>query len=489
MKLIILADIHYGNLSAISERRSDIADILLLRAVHRINRYLKPDAVAVLGDIINDSKSPHASEQYETLKKILDILECPYIVIPGNHDTDPERFYQIFDKPDDIIELNNVRLVPFIDFEQPGYNAVREKHNLKRMEALRNNFNGDIITLQHVPIFPPGTTDCPYNYTNANEIIDLMKQYKIDLAISGHFHRGFDLIRAEHNSFITCPALCETPFSFLEITTNDNSDDNTQSDDKFKITHHQLAMPENSNLTDYHVHTYLAYCNENMNVEKAKSLSQAFNLAEIKFSEHSAHLYWTLQDYHKGIFCREGIQAAKPEDCRIEEYFSLLKNSDCPQSCIGFEVDCDWAGTPVIKLQDAQRASFLIGAIHRLPTDNINEIKEMFIPLLRKFLQADIKIQILAHPFRIFRRTNNPVPEKLFAPTVKLLKENNIAAEINFHTNEPPIEFIKMCIDANVKLSFGSDAHNLYEIGEFYPHLKLLNECNISISDLKDVLI
>jgi hypothetical protein len=39
-----------------------------------------------------------------------------------------------------------------------------------------------------------------------------------------------------------------------------------------------------------------------------------------------------------------------------------------------------------------------------------------------------------------------------------------------------------------VKLSFGSDAHALYEVGEFAPHLKFLKEIGYD-GDLKDILV
>jgi histidinol phosphatase-like PHP family hydrolase len=31
-----------------------------------------------------------------------------------------------------------------------------------------------------------------------------------------------------------------------------------------------------------------------------------------------------------------------------------------------------------------------------------------------------------------------------------------------------------MCIERGVKIALGSDAHNLLEVGDFYPHLELL---------------
>ena len=62
-----------------------------------------------------------------------------------------------------------------------------------------------------------------------------------------------------------------------------------------------------------------------------------------------------------------------------------------------------------------------------------------------------------------------------------------MAAELNFHSNEPPPDFVRMCLEAGVRLALGSDAHNLYEVGEFAPHLALLRECGYD-GDLGAVL-
>jgi len=71
---------------------------------------------------------------------------------------------------------------------------------------------------------------------------------------------------------------------------------------------------------------------------------------------------------------------------------------------------------------------------------------------------------------------------------VHMLREADVAAEINFHTNDPDPEFVRLCIEAGVPLTFGSDAHNLYEIGEFFPHLQLLKEAGFD-GDPAEVLL
>ena len=90
-------------------------------------------------------------------------------------------------------------------------------------------------------------------------------------------------------------------------------------------------------------------------------------------------------------------------------------------------------------------------------------------------------VQILAHPFRVFPfGLRQPVPEELFEPVAELLKRYGVAAEINFHHNNPEPEFFSLCVKKGVKLSFGSDSHNLYEVGFFLPHFRFLRELGVA---------
>ena len=42
------------------------------------------------------------------------------------------------------------------------------------------------------------------------------------------------------------------------------------------------------------------------------------------------------------------------------------------------------------------------------------------------------------------------------------------------HLQLPKPEFILCCINNGVKLSLGSDSHNLYEVGELHEHLAII---------------
>ena len=49
-------------------------------------------------------------------------------------------------------------------------------------------------------------------------------------------------------------------------------------------------------------------------------------------------------------------------------------------------------------------------------------------------------------------------------------------------------EFFKLAIAAGVKLTLGSDTHNLYEIGDFALHLDFLKRCGVD-TNCEDVLL
>ncbi len=480
VKIAIITDLHFSNnpVEDCPLRKGELADVLLLRAVHRLNRWIQPDVTFIGGDLINDPGSPDAEDLLFFLKSSLELLESETVIIPGNHDLPPEVFYRTFDRPADMIEVKGVRFLPFLDPEEPGYNARREQRDLDRMRAARAGFDGQIVSLQHVPLFPPEADCSPFNYTNAPEIVKVMDECGIALSLSGHFHDGFAPLKWRNSTFITAPALCEAPFRFCVVE--------LESDGSVKVETHQLSLPANTHLTDFHVHTRLAYCNENMKMPKALQLGQSFGLGAMGFAEHSSHLYFSRDAYDAKKFYWDGINS--PLICdNTEDYFSLYKMYANDFSYLGMEIDVDRGGVPVINPELYPRLDFRIGSVHYMKSilDAAKRENE-FMYLCNSMIKSGI--DILAHPFRIFRRSGMEAPPHLFAPLAALLKENGVAAEINFHTNEPPLEFARQCLESGVTLAFGSDAHNLYEVGEFYPHLKLLEAAGFNGS-FEDILL
>lgn len=300
------------------------------------------------------------------------------------------------------------------------------------------------------------------------------------LALSGHYHAGFQLTNHDGMSFIAGKALCEQPFNYSIIEIS--------ADGSVCVEDEQLRLPEKYNISDCHVHTHFAYCNENMDIAQSIRLGELFGLGNMVFSEHSAHLYFNRHDYAAKKFYTDGIDSPAMTD-RTEEYFNLYRTHATNRCRLGMEIDVDFRGRPVISRSTWNQLDVKLGAVHFMstltnPERNLTAIEQDFLFLTESIAKSGI--DILAHPFRIFRRNGLPLPENLFQPVAKILKTHNVAAEINFHTNEPSPEFIRICIEHGVKLSFGSDAHNLYEVGEFYPHLKLLEQTvpGFALSDL-----
>ncbi len=464
------------------QRRGELAENLLLRVVNRFNRWIKPDITIVGGDIVDGRDSGIACDWLAKIRQLLDKLICPYVVVRGNHDPSADYFYKVFDKIDRI-DVGAYRFVIFDDPEEPDFCASRITAELQRFRFARTDHSGPVISVQHVPLFPPGMSDCPYNYTNAEQIIAEMRKYGIFLSISGHYHKGVDLIRSEGVNFITAPAICESPFSYMIIDAED---------EKISVSTDCFQMPPALGLVDRHVHTQLAYCSENMDVASVMSLYKDFGLAGVIFTEHSGQLYFDEESYFSGSCCIKGLDDAKKKNNRMQQYFELMKLNNVPAESIGLEVDFDYQSRPLVISADKAGAKFFIGSIHKLA--ELQKNKPDYKKAAQEFLcrtEAVVKsgVDVLAHPFRLFYRAGSKPPKDLFEKVVKLLKDNNVAAEINFHSQETEAEFIEKCINCGVKLCLSSDSHNMYEVGELWPHLKLLEKLGASAQDLNRLLL
>ncbi len=483
VKIAAIADTHYaaGEISSCGKRRCAISDILLLRAVHRLNRFIKPDVTLLLGDLIDDPDGPNAHEELEHIRSITGLLQSHVIAIPGNHDGDVERFYGVFPRPEPVTDIRGVRFVTFIDPEEPGYNARRTDEDLKLMASARSGWDGPMISVQHVPLFAPGSSPSRYSLVNAESVWGEFQRGGYTLAISGHYHPGDDMVERGAGPAVIPPALCESPFAFAEITIDG---------DRVETRRHELRMPPQLGLIDCHVHTPFAYCQQNMDMSVTMALAEEMGLAGLCFTEHSGQLYYDDRTFWSAAFMPRGIETTEGRQDRMGDYLEQARRY-CPPAYLGFEIDCDYSGNPVIRPEDLAHAQVRIGAVHwleelRKPEPDMRLAGREMLRRLETFLASGL--DILAHPFRAFRRSKSPLPVEIVPEMVALLKRHNVAAEINFHTQQPMPELIAACVDAGVKLTLGSDSHNLYEVGEFWPHLELLHSMGYADSDLKDIM-
>ena len=486
MRIAIIADIHYSSAEqkTCMVRETGVADTILLRAVVRLNRLVRPDLTIVAGDLVNRGGEAYGPHDMAVIARLLKALKSPVIVIPGNHDGPADAFYSFFPRPERIVQFGNVRFVVNpADEERPGYNAWRAPHDIGLIALARLGFGGQLVVLQHTPCYPVGTADCPYNYLNAAEITAAEAAAGVRLSISGHHHEGFAPFRAANGvTYFAAPALCEPPFTIPYV-------DLDEATGRMEWHAEPLQLDRRLALVDTHIHTHLAYCNENLTLPKTQYLANMFGLKDFMLSEHSGHLLCSHDDYITAP-CQE--MAFKPEDWRGDAYFAETTAGGVPPAHVGLEADIRFDGSYLAHPKDLARAGFLIGAIHAMKclrqkeTPSEETLRDHFLWLCSRIVENGCLS--LAHPFRIFRRAGLPIPPGCFEPLVRMLKESGTAAEINFHTNEPPVEFFRMAIDAGVKLTLGSDTHNLYEIGDFALHLDFLKRCGVD-ANYGDVLL
>lgn len=218
-KVAILSDVHFGTGECdFDERECPRGKQLFTESAHYVNERIAPDLVLVLGDLVDAGDTKEGLQCLRELRPAVDLFEAPVLVIPGNHDPAPERFYTEFAPLPPWLDAGGVRFVPFADPEAPEFNAYRPAATLQRFEEARAGFEGTIVSVQHVPLFQPGACDCPYNYTNAGEVLAAMRASRAGVAISAHWHRGIEVVHGDGMVSIVNPALCEKPFRFLEVT-------------------------------------------------------------------------------------------------------------------------------------------------------------------------------------------------------------------------------------------------------------------------------
>jgi histidinol phosphatase-like PHP family hydrolase len=444
-KIVVLADLRYGS----GSRGDDLGAILLRRAVERLNRFVRPEGVIVLGNhIAPSSDTAQAASDLRQLRAILDRLACSWVIMRGEEDPEPASFYRIMPEPPPWLNFGEIRVL------------CRDDDQTLR-SARHDGFSGAVLQLQgSARLGHPAHAD-------------VSTSPRVTLHVNGG---------AAHGRQLNTQSLSSTPHAYSVLSFDPTGNVVCQ--------RQTLAMPESLGLIDLHSHTQMAYCAGDVRADRSARVAEAMGLQAMTFTEHSGHLYFNKGDFNSGECCRAGVASANRSAERVDEYFKLVRDIE-PRVPIllGMEIDTDFNGAPVIRPHHRAALDWAVGAVHFIPPparDDQAEFVAAFQRLTEGICTSGV-IDVLAHPFRIFRREKREVPVELYPWLVRLLKRAGVAAEINFHTNEPHATFVRMCLESGVKLTFGSDAHDLWEVGEFFGHLQLLNSLGVG-DNLNDYL-
>lgn len=482
MKIVLFSGLHYSPTplegTSFPGEYAPLADILLLRLVHRLNNSIKPDLVVLAGNLLHRRNAD--AELLTVLGEYLRKLHAPCITVPGKQDPEPEKFYAHIPRSPEHLEIDGLHFFPLLC---PGQNLGSAASGAgEQIRSLMERYPGPAAVIQADPF--PGILPQEEKTTQESGIPSLAS-----LLLTGHPEEPEEEVlsrqtalpvceggmRRQQQTVVAAERLCEAPFRYTIIERGRNGE--------IRVSTEQLRLPVEG-LTDTHIHTCLAYCQENMDPVRTFALAKAFGLRKIAFTEHSGQLYVSSPDYWEGKLDRLGFKGCVMKR-RSGDYFRLLEKWGETEDFIpGFEIDVAEDGSLLAMPEDIARIRLKVGSVHNLSeTRDFEKTKQEFLFRVESLLRNSC--HVLAHPFRVFLWKQFDTPRELYPDVVRLLKQYSCAAEINFHArNLPEDEFFDLCHRNGVPITLGSDSHNLYEIGEFYEHLKLLERIGVEPGEL-----
>jgi histidinol phosphatase-like PHP family hydrolase len=222
--------------------------------------------------------------------------------------------------------------------------------------------------------------------------------------------------------------------------------------------------------------------------------SRLMGLGGLVLAEHAGQLYLDGEHFWGGRFFDDPDlirRHRRTPMCRMDAYLAEVLPLRSPFVRLGLEADGDGRGGLTLLEEDRGHWDLLIGAVHWLP--GLDPASATQAELWRAFMAESealcrAGVDVLAHPFRYFRRGKVEAPRELYGPMARLLAETGVAGEINFHTHQPDPRFIAACLDAGVKIALATDSHALWEVGELAPHLDVLRAAGCAEADIPSVL-
>lgn len=174
------------------------SDSLFRAAVAAINA-LKPEAVIITGDLVND---PSVEEQHEIYAARIAEIEAPVYALPGNHDI---RGYTEEKRQDFLARYGydcfsvNVRGTALIGINSDCIKDGAEEAEEGQFEWLENELQKaagarHIVVCMHCPVIRE-SIDEPEDYFNfpvekRKRYISLFKQYGVKTVLAGHTHKS-----------------------------------------------------------------------------------------------------------------------------------------------------------------------------------------------------------------------------------------------------------------------------------------------------------
>ncbi len=491
LDVLVIGDLHYPGLVArpnpIAARRGEWMPLFIQRAITRLRQMnAGPDLILLLGDLVNDGEDPGAETAWMHLAGALLGSGIPVLAVAGNHDTRPGRVAAFFNTAPGLHRIGGYGFLVFNDRHTGDDHFVRDAAELALpRQAAAANPGLPLIALQHNPLHPAIDSSYPFLLDNAEEAAASYREAGVALSLSGHYHRGLGPFERDGTTYLTVPALCESPFSFLHLRLDGG---------RTEITRHALRH-DTPGLCDVHCHSEFAYCATTVTAAHGIELSRILGLDRVCIVEHAFQLYFPKTEAWSFNWNNdpEAVAAAwaAPGRGRMAAFRAFARAARSPFARVGLEVDLYGDGHLLLAPGDADDWDILIGAVHAIRGVDRHatpqaEAERLFLRDVDALLASPV--DVLAHPFRFFTRSGYAKPEHLFECVAERLAASGKAVELNFHTNDPEPAFFRACLDRGVRIACGTDSHNLLEPADLDRHLRFMRGLGVADADLPAIL-
>jgi len=463
---------------------------LVARAIADARRRGGFDVIVQTGDIIDmpgeltfqTDPAPEAELALAEVRGAIDAAapDVPVVVVPGNHDGPPDRVFAAFGQTGPVREIAGYRFVALNDYA-PGSLGARCDEDLALIERLAAEAT-PLIVVQHNPVLPLGERhEC---LSNGPDVRKAYARAGVLLSISCHLHVGQPVQDVDGVHYFTTPGLFTSPRRYALVTLRGR--------DVRVQTVSLDVVDADPPVVDMHAHTEFAYCSqEDLTAQVVVDRSRMFDLSGVVLAEHVPQLYCTAEDFWNAQHIFEPHTWRRPEHSRMDRYTEAIDPLRSDFVHTGFEVELDVDGCLTITDADREWADLLVGAVHWLTVrgDGLSDADAARVFMDNSRALCEAGIDVLAHPWRYFRRAKRPAPKHLYRELTDILAGTDTAAEINYHTNDPDPAFFAECIARGGKIVLASDCHHVTETGAFRLHLDCLRAAAGRDADLASVLL
>ena len=219
---------------------------------------------------------------------------------------------------------------------------------------------------------------------------------------------------------------------------------------------------------DFHLHT--SYSDGRSTPLAMVEAAEAHGLEAIAFTDHGPELNVGIKR-EKLIPMLQDIQIARG-DASMPVLTSIEANV------------VDESGRIDVEEEFVKKLDLLMVGIHYLrKTDDRLEMARDYLARATKVIEQQ-KVNIFAHPFFLHHDLLLYLSREEIEEFIRSAAERGVAMEVNEKYKAPGNEFFTQCLREGVKLSVGSDAHKLAEVGRIDWALATLRRVGAKREDL-----